>query len=156
MRTAMRSISDLSGLGCVGPGLGRRHSRARGLGSNRVICILSLLLAWSGCLRPKTAEHANWQTEADLSAKPLSLNGGGPRYLEQGWSPELRQQFYTTTQGSEMMRYDWFLALEDPNTKTRLADSLSRFGYLPNSKSPSNPDGLPVGFTKDTDDQGVQ
>jgi hypothetical protein len=33
-------------------------------------------------------------------------------YLEQNWSPQLREQFYYTPQGSRLIPYDWFLALE--------------------------------------------
>ncbi|MCI0535918.1 MAG: hypothetical protein L0Z50_11900, partial [Verrucomicrobiales bacterium] len=33
-------------------------------------------------------------------------------YLEQGWTAEERQRFYYTTQGSQLIPYDWFLALE--------------------------------------------
>ena len=31
-------------------------------------------------------------------------------YLDQHWTPELREQFYFTPQGSRLMPYDWFLA----------------------------------------------
>ena len=63
--------------------------------------------------------------------------------------------FYTTTQGSEMLPYDWFLALEQPNsTSLFLADGLARFGYLPNPDKTNNPDGLPVGFVKDSGENG--
>ncbi len=76
-------------------------------------------------------------------------------YLDQGWSAADRNMFYTTTQGSEMLPYDWFLALEQPNsTNLFLADGLARFGYLPNPDKTNNPDGLPVGFVKDTGENG--
>jgi hypothetical protein len=75
---------------------------------------------------------------------------GPPTYLDQGWTETQRQIFYTTTQGSQLMPLAWFLALERPTTEDLfLADSLARFGFLPNPKSPSNPDGLPVGFAED-------
>src|ERR1700722_17509302 len=81
--------------------------------------------------------------------------GNKPNYLEQGWSTADRNMFYTTSQGSEMMPYEWFLALEQPNSESPfLADGLSRFGYLPNSDKTNNPDGLPVGFVKDIGENG--
>jgi hypothetical protein len=43
-----------------------------------------------------------------------------------------------------MIPLDWLRALKQANGQPFLADSLSRYGYLPN---PSNPNGLPVGFT---------
>src|SRR4249919_1698382 len=38
------------------------------------------------------------------------------RYLWQGWSPADSLWFYTTTQGSDLMPYDFFLELHDPAT----------------------------------------
>ena len=56
-----------------------------------------------------------------------------PTWLQQGWTPADRNMFYTTSQGSQMMPYDWFMALERPDSETPFrADSLARFGYLPN------------------------
>jgi hypothetical protein len=73
--------------------------------------------------------------------------------LDQGWSEEQQQRFWFTSQGSQMVPYDWFLALEQP-TSTDLIRSdanLDRLGYLVETPSPANPDGLPVGFAKDLD-----
>ena len=36
-------------------------------------------------------------------------------YLDQGWSADERIQFYYTSQGSQLIPYDWFLALEQPD-----------------------------------------
>ncbi|MFT4554743.1 MAG: hypothetical protein ACI8P0_000839 [Planctomycetaceae bacterium] len=33
-------------------------------------------------------------------------------YLDQGWDDDTRQEFYYTPQGSELIRYSWFMALE--------------------------------------------
>src|SRR5580704_9386626 len=55
-----------------------------------------------------------------------------PTYLDQGWSETQRQQFYTTTQGSQLIPLAWFLALERPQSEELfVADGLSRFGFLP-------------------------
>src|SRR5215470_8260343 len=75
----------------------------------------------------------------------------GPRFLSQGWSASERQWFYTVTQGSQIMPYAWFMALERAADETPFRDELPRIGYLPNPKSSANPDGLPVGFVKDVD-----
>lgn len=78
-----------------------------------------------------------------------------PEYIDQGWSAADRNMFYTTSQGSQMMPYDWFLALEEPNSEVLfLADGLARFGYLPNPDKTNNPNGLPVGFVKDSGENG--
>jgi hypothetical protein len=78
-----------------------------------------------------------------------------PGYLAQGWSDADRTTFYTTSQGSQMVPYDRFLALERPKSEVLFrGDSLARFGYLPSSNTVSNPDGLPVGFVKDNGENG--
>ena len=74
------------------------------------------------------------------------------RYLDQGWSPADSMWFYTTTQGSDLIPYDFFLELEQPGTGKLLRsnDILYDYGYLPQRMTSKNPDGLPVGFVKDT------
>jgi len=69
------------------------------------------------------------------------------KFLDQGWTESQRQNFYTLSQGSQVMPLAWFTALERPESEDLfLSDSLSRFGYL---RNPASPDHLPVGFTKD-------
>lgn len=70
--------------------------------------------------------------------------------LAQGWTDPERGLFYYTTQGSQLIRRDWFLALErDDSQELFLADGLKRFGYLPGEPGVLNPDRLPVGFVAD-------
>jgi mono/diheme cytochrome c family protein len=81
-------------------------------------------------------------------ASAVSTQGSGPISLEQGWTAEQRTWFYTTTQGSQLLPYSWYLALEQPGGGMPFnADHLSRYGYLENRAS--NPDNLPLGFVKD-------
>ena len=61
-----------------------------------------------------------------------------------GWNEAARKDFYTRDQGSRIMPLAWMQALKQPNGEPFLADSLSRYGYLPNASSPTP--GLPVGF----------
>ncbi|WP_044558596.1 di-heme-cytochrome C peroxidase [Azospirillum sp. B4] len=97
---------------------------------------------------------------AVLGVSVLSLAGPGRaetpaapavvRLLDQNWPQSVRQGFYTTSQGSQLMPYNWFKALERPgSTQLFLADRLARFGYLPNEVSAQNPERLPVGFALD-------
>jgi hypothetical protein len=74
------------------------------------------------------------------------------RYLWQGWSPADSLWFYTTSQGSDLIPYDFFMALEVPETGKLVSstDNLYYYGYLPQSRTRHNPDGLPVGLVKDT------
>lgn len=76
-----------------------------------------------------------------------------PVYLDQGWTPEQREAFYYTSQGSQLIPYEWFLVLErkDGSGRFRDAANLERLRFLTRGASPRNPDGLPVGFVRDDD-----
>lgn len=78
--------------------------------------------------------------------------------LEQNWSESQRHSFHYTAQGTRLLPYEWFMALEQPclsiigcepfHEKTYLA----RFGFLEGDTDPKlNPDGLPVGFAQQDD-----
>ena len=85
-----------------------------------------------------------------------SLAENGPLYLDQGWSAEIRELFYYTPEGSRMIPYDWFLALETADGEGLFADSenLSRYGAIPSDTPHAlNPGGLPIGFAVDPGDQ---
>jgi cytochrome c553 len=80
-------------------------------------------------------------------------------YADQGWGPgvdaEPRQTYYYTAQGARLkdMRYSWFRALEMPWSKQKISDPevMRRYGFVvdpADSRSPRNPDGLPVGFAR--------
>jgi hypothetical protein len=76
-----------------------------------------------------------------------SLPNSRLNYAAQGWSAADRNAFYSTSQGSRMMPYDWFKALRRLDADEPFgADQLQRYGYLPNPGSANN---LPVGFTVD-------
>jgi len=76
-------------------------------------------------------------------------------WLPQNWTEDQRRRYYHTAQGSELLPYSWFLALEQPRFTIRGAplfkdDSyLQGFGFIPDSTSEQNPDTLPVGFARD-------
>src|SRR6266849_2756980 len=74
------------------------------------------------------------------------------KYLVQGWTPADSMWFYTTTQGSDLLPYDFFMALEKPGTSElfRSNDTLNYYRYLPQKATLSNPDALPVGLVKDS------
>jgi hypothetical protein len=84
-------------------------------------------------------------------------------WLDQGWgadqNAELRQRFYYTPQGTSLpqgasraaVRYRWFVNLELPWSTGRFAapDHLRRYRFIVDpAPSPTNPDQLPVGFTR--------
>lgn len=74
-----------------------------------------------------------------------------PIYLEQGWSAADTLWYYNTTQGSALLPYDLFLALEQDDSEElfRSNHNMDRYRYLPQKPTFFNPHGLPVGFAKD-------
>ncbi len=72
-------------------------------------------------------------------------------YLSQGWSQADSLWFYTVTQGSNLLPYSFFLALEQADSEDlfRSDENIDRYGYLPQRPTASNPDGLPVGMVRD-------
>ena len=84
-------------------------------------------------------------------AEAVAQQNQPPAFLPQGWSPDERQWFYTVSQGSQIMPYAWFMALERAADDKPFIGELAGFGYLPNANLDHNTDGLPVGFVKDVD-----
>src|SRR5690349_163505 len=81
----------------------------------------------------------------------LADSASDVRYVEHGWNAIESALFYSTNQGSRLIPYDWFLALEEAGSEQLVRDNthLDRLRFLPRSPSELNPDGLPVGFVKD-------
>src|SRR5216684_9322574 len=79
-------------------------------------------------------------------------------HVEQGWTEDQRLRFHHTPQGTRLVPYDWFMALEQPCFSLfgceLFADKtyLARFGFLASQvESKLNPDGLPIGFARQED-----
>jgi RoxA-like, cytochrome c-like len=70
---------------------------------------------------------------------------GDPIYVDQGsnWTAEGRADFYTRSQGSRLISLAWLQALKGKDGQPFLADSMSRYGFLPNPDSAAK---LPIGF----------
>ncbi|MCL6415079.1 di-heme-cytochrome C peroxidase [Aestuariirhabdus sp. Z084] len=121
--------------------------------------------------------YEDWDNDPDRGAIAIS-NGqfnesfSVPEYLNQGWESHDSLWFYNTTQGSALLPYDFFLALEQPDSRpsvdpetqsTQITcerqrktaawllcdENVDRFRYLPQKKTTFNPDALPVGFVKE-------
>lgn len=98
-----------------------------------------------------------------LAAAPASLQAGevsgvckgSLTCLDQGWTDEQRDWWYTTSQGSRLLPLGWMMALESAGSSEGRIDAflsdgnLQRLGYLGAYVSKSNPFGLPLGFTVD-------
>lgn len=79
-------------------------------------------------------------------------------HIDQGWTEDQRFRFHHTPQGTRLVPYDWFMALEQPCFSLfgceLFADKtyLARFGFLASPvESKLNPDGLPIGFARQED-----
>ncbi|MEL7024259.1 MAG: di-heme-cytochrome C peroxidase [Pseudomonadota bacterium] len=112
-----------------------------------MVSLSSVLMFASGC-RHDTAELIS--DGAAVEGAPTVIN------LEQGWSREVQDQAWFVSFGSRLMPYSWFLSLELPaRTQHLRADThLAQLGFLTQAPTPHNPDGLPVGFSRDQDDDG--
>ncbi len=119
-----------------------------------VCALFGLILpVTSGCTcdrRPDPGRNA----EADV-ADPLGESVTRIVYLDQGWQPSESLRFYFTSQGSQMLPYRWFLALERADSETPFRDqkNMLKYRYLIQEPDEMNPDGLPVGFVRDQGDE---
>ncbi|MDP2179176.1 cytochrome c [Methylicorpusculum sp.] len=91
-------------------------------------------------------------TEKPVIAEPVKSQTTDLVTLEQGWDNDETLDFYNTSQGSHLLPYSWFLALEQADNSDLFRDdkNISYLGYIPQAAMPGrNPDGLPIGFVKD-------
>ncbi len=121
--------------------------------SIRLGTIIGLLLTFAigGCDGQQEPMH-NPQEPEDGDKAPDVL------YLEQGLTADDRQAFYYLTQGSQLVPYSWFMALEQANSEAlfRSEQHMRQLGYIPQKPDQDrNPDGLPIGFVKDDDPKTV-
>ncbi len=115
------------------------------------VAILVVTICMTGCQQLR--EVFGSRPSANMPAyKPVDV-----QFTQQNWTADQRTWFYHSAQGTELLPYKWFMALEQPKIKVfgevpKFADTsyLARFGFLPDPASPKNPEGLPVGFAKGT------
>lgn len=92
------------------------------------------------------------QRGAETAAQDIFDDGYSTvKYLDQGWSEGDSLWFYSTTQGSDLLPYDFFLELETAGSDKPLLnrENIARWRYLPQHATNRNQDALPVGFVKD-------
>ena len=100
-----------------------------------------LMLLLSGC----NSSNANHKVKMTEQASSIVM-------LDQGWNKDEALDFYNTSQGSQLLPYSWFLALEQASNSDLFRDNknIKYLGYIPQASIPGrNPDGLPIGFVKD-------
>ncbi|MGX4802901.1 di-heme-cytochrome C peroxidase [Bradyrhizobium guangdongense] len=77
---------------------------------------------------------------------------GAPVHLQQGWSEETADRWHFISQGTALIPYEWFVALEQPGQPPgqtaliKAPENLQRLGFLPEPASATNPDGLAIGL----------
>jgi hypothetical protein len=88
---------------------------------------------------------------AGCSKKPETSPSVSPQsavtYLPNGWSDAERAEYYHLAEGSELMPYALLANLKSVKTGKPFLEGMERFGFLPDPKSGTNPDGMPVGMT---------
>ncbi|WP_062060112.1 di-heme-cytochrome C peroxidase [Cellvibrio sp. OA-2007] len=101
--------------------------------------------------------YQSWDDDPERGAIAIENGAFGesystPIYLDQGWTANDSLWYYNTTQGSALMPYDFFIALEQADSKEpfRANSLIDKYRYLPQKPTFFNPDGLPVGFVKET------
>jgi hypothetical protein len=78
-------------------------------------------------------------------------------FLDQGWTPEIRESYYHISQGTTVLPYDIFLNLEAAGSQElfRSDANSERYGLTPDPADPQwNPDGLPIGLGKTVTTEG--
>jgi hypothetical protein len=100
------------------------------------------------CAQPAAAQVGPGRDAFVATQDPLGESVTKVVYLQQNWSPEESLRFYFTEQGSQIIPYDWFLALEQVDQPKPFRDNqnILKYRYLPQNPDTMNPDGLPVGF----------
>ncbi len=101
--------------------------------------------------------YQGWDDDPERGAVALENGAFGegyatPIYLDQGWSANDSLWYYNTTQGSALIPYDFFLALEQADSSEPFLSPhlIDKYRYLPQKPTFFNPDGLPVGFVKES------
>ena len=82
---------------------------------------------------------------------------GHAEFLDQGWTSDQREQYYRTSQGSLIIPYSWFMALERPEPGNHepfaKEENLVRYDLVADPSSKYNPDRLPMGITDQNIDE---
>lgn len=124
---------------------------------NRILLLIfGLLLVISAAILLKNSAPQFVDDDPDRGAAVVKNDIFGDHYdktvyLEQNWSKAESLWFYNTTQGSDLLPYDFFMSLEkaDAEELFRSNENMNRYRYLIQKATTSNPDALPVGMVAD-------
>lgn len=110
------------------------------------------LMTWSIIAASLIGSLGIGVASADEKTKEKNAKHDRIVHFEQGWTRDEALDFYNTSQGSQLIPYSWFLALEQSDNQSLFRDRkhIEKLGYIPQQASAGrNPDGLPIGFVKD-------
>ena len=133
--------------------IGALGRRALWLAAALLVAVLLVrATAWYGSLYQKFTDNDPGRGAAVVSADVFGDKFHQVKYLEQGWTAADSLWFYSTTQGSNLLPYDFFLHVEQEKAPQpfRAPENINRYRYLPQRPTTSNPDGLPLGMVADT------
>ena len=132
--------------------------------------LLTLCLMVTGCNQidddsAATAESSDQPSEDvfvelpdnTTPEEPYASSDHDAIYLDQGWDKAIRQDFYYTGQGSQLIPYNWFVSLALPGSDELLRSDrhMAALGFITQKPSERNPDGLPIGFVKDSNPASI-
>lgn len=134
--------------------------------TTKIILVVIAILAFGAFIDQK---YQGWDNDIDRGIKVLTkaeshfgdsfdkvFPGTGytdKKYMKwQNWEPSDSMWYYTTTQGSDLIPYDFFIVLEQRNSGKlfRSDKNMDKYRYIPQRSTFHNPDGLPLGMAKDT------
>ena len=114
---------------------------------------MTFLAGLAACGGGSSEQPATGIGAAAPACVPKSFTGAfaGEVTLCQNWQEPEQQTFWFLSQGSLLIPYSWFLALEQVDNPAlfREAAHMDSLRYLPQQATPANPDALPIGFTRD-------
>jgi hypothetical protein len=117
------------------------------------------IIAWSIAALTGSlfGSYATMHMKTVRAAAPAQASSDEVTYLNQAWSKADRDTFYWIPQGTVMMSFDIFqnLELADSQELFRSDVNMERYGLIPSPPDPEgNPDGLPIGVTKQVTPDG--
>ena len=98
------------------------------------LLLMAALIALSSCRGERPADAPAWKNSS----------------LDQKWNDKTSQHFWWTSQGSQVVPYDYLIALEEKDSEELFATNahFERLRYINQPKSAMNPGGLPIGLVK--------
>jgi mono/diheme cytochrome c family protein len=108
--------------------------------------LAAALLSLFGCASEEAATDGVAATDDAVTDRQAL------RYVDQGWTAEVRNEIAHVSEGSQLMPLPWLVALDAPGSRQPFTQTLSRFGFVSSDASRDrNPYGLPLGFAEDVD-----